>query len=72
MEGIDLQDFSLVIYNRWGETVWESRDISVGWDGTYGVNGRPVQDGTYTWFIRASDALNDDKYEYSGHVNVIR
>lgn len=72
MEGIDLQDFTLTVYNRWGETVWESHDISVPWDGTYGQNGRPVQDGTYTWFIRASDALNDDKYEHSGHVNIIR
>lgn len=72
MEGIDLQDFELVIYNRWGEIIWESHDISVEWDGTYGQNGRPVQDGTYTWLIRASDALNDNKYEYNGHVNVIR
>jgi gliding motility-associated-like protein len=72
MEGIDLQDFNLTVYNRWGEIVWESNDISVEWDGTYGQNGRPVQDGTYTWFIRASDALNDDKYEYNGHVNIIR
>ncbi|GAB5418196.1 MAG: hypothetical protein Crog4KO_28270 [Crocinitomicaceae bacterium] len=72
MEGIDLQDFNLTIYNRWGELVWESNDISVAWDGTYGQNGRPVQDGTYTWFIRASDALNDDKYEFNGHVNIIR
>ena len=72
MEGVDLQDFELVIYNRWGEIIWESHDISVEWDGTYGQNGRQVQDGTYTWLIRASDALNDNKYEYNGHVNVIR
>lgn len=72
MEGIDLQDFNLTIFNRWGQIVWESKDITVEWDGTYGQNGRPVQDGTYTWFIRASDALNDDKYEFNGHVNIIR
>lgn len=72
MEGIDLQDFNLTIYNRWGQLVWETNDISVGWDGTYGQNGRPVQDGAYTWFIRAADALNDSKYEYNGHVNIIR
>jgi len=70
MSGIDVFDFELVIYNRWGEIVWESRDVSVGWDGTYG--GKPVQDGTYSWFIRCSDLTNDDKYEFQGHVNVIR
>lgn len=70
MSGIDVYDFELVIYNRWGEIVWESYDISVGWDGTYG--GKPVQDGTYTWFIRCADLTNDNKYEFQGHVNVIR
>lgn len=70
MSGIDVYDFELVIYNRWGEVVWESRDVSVGWDGTYG--GRPVQDGTYTWFIKCADLTNDEKYEFQGHLNVIR
>ncbi len=70
MEGIDLQDFELLIYNRWGELVWESHDISVGWDGTYG--GKIVPTGTYTWVIRASDMQNDGKYTYNGHINLIK
>jgi len=70
MEGIDLQDFDLEIYNRWGELIWESHDISVGWDGTYG--GKIVPTGTYTWVIRASDMMNDAKYTYNGHINLIK
>lgn len=70
MSGIDVTDFELVIYNRWGEIVWESYDVSVGWDGTYA--GRPVQDGTYTWMIKCADLTNDNKYTFEGHVNVIR
>lgn len=70
MEGIDLYDFELLIYNRWGEMIWESHDISVPWDGTY--NGEFVQAGTYQWIIRASDMLNDAHYVYDGHVNVLK
>lgn len=70
MEGIDIHDFELLIFNRWGQLIWESHDITVPWDGTY--NGKIVPNDTYTWTIRASDMLNDGKYEYSGHVNVIR
>ena len=70
MSGIDVFDFELVLYNRWGEIVWESHDVSVGWDGTY--NGKPVQDGTYTWFVKCADLTNDNKYEFHGHVNVIQ
>jgi len=70
MEGIDVYDFELLIFNRWGEIIWESHDISVPWNGTY--NGKIVPSDTYTWILRASDMLNDGKYEYSGHINLLR
>ncbi len=70
IEGVDVYDFQLTIYNRWGQIVWENNDPEVGWDATY--NGTMVQDGTYTWFITTRDILNDNKYEFNGHVNVIR
>ena len=70
MEGIDIYDFDLLIFDRWGELIWESHDVTVPWDGT--VKGRPVPPGTYTWIIRASDMLNDGKYEYNGSVTILR
>jgi gliding motility-associated-like protein len=70
IDGIDQFDFQLLIFNRWGEIVWESKDSKVAWDGTYG--GNIVQDGTYTWTIRCKDATNDKKYNFEGHLNVIR
>lgn len=70
MGGIDLQSFELLIFNRWGEVIWESHDVSVGWDGTY--NGKPVQEGTYVWKIQAKEIINDGKVTYTGHLNLIR
>lgn len=70
ISGIDIFDFDLLIFNRWGEVIWESHDPSVGWDGTY--NGQIVQQGTYTWVMRVADASNDDRYTFNGHVTVIR
>lgn len=70
IDGIDQFDFQLLLYNRWGEIVWESKDSKVAWDGTYG--GNYVQEGTYTWTIRCKDAFNDKKYNFEGHLNVIR
>lgn len=70
MEGIDIYDFELLIYDRWGEVVWESHDIEVGWDGMYA--GKPLETGTYSWIVRTKDVLNDAKYTYSGHVNILR
>jgi gliding motility-associated-like protein len=70
IEGIDIYSFELLIFNRWGETIWESYDPNVKWDGTY--KGQPVQQGTYNWIIRAKDAINDGKYEFNGAINLIR
>jgi len=37
--------FKMEIYNRWGEKVFESNDISKGWDGNY--LGKPCMEGNY-------------------------
>ena len=68
--GIDVQNFTFLIYNRWGELIWESHDASVGWDGKYG--GIEVQDGTYIWTLQFKDKTVDKRYTYEGHVNLIR
>ncbi len=70
MEGIDVYDFELLIFNRWGEVMWESHDIEIGWDGTYG--GKVAPSDTYTWVIRTKDLMNDAKYTYEGHINLLR
>ncbi len=70
IEGIDIYDVELLIYNRWGEVVWESHDLSVGWDGTY--KGKVVPDGTYIWTLKAADPHSDDKFRFKGFVNIIR
>jgi gliding motility-associated-like protein len=51
--GMDLQDFKLVIYNRWGEKIFQSQDIDLGWDGTY--KGAPSPLGLYIWELEAAD-----------------
>lgn len=68
--GIDVYSFNIKIFNRWGNLIWESNDLNVGWDGTY--NGKVVQDGIYTWKVTVKDENSDDKKEFNGHVNVIK
>jgi len=70
--GFDPYNFSLKVFNRWGELIWESNDASAGWDGTYGSDGLKVQAGVYTWVIRYSNKETDDKKVVSGFVNVLR
>ncbi|MDX2360426.1 MAG: PKD domain-containing protein [Crocinitomicaceae bacterium] len=70
ISGVDIYDFELYIFNRWGEIIWESHDATIGWDGAY--HGEIVQSGTYQWVVRCTDILNDNKYEFNGHINLIK
>ena len=65
-----LSGYSMLVFNRWGELIFESLDPEYGWDGTY--NGILCQDGTYTWKISVTDGQRGEKYNYVGHINMIR
>lgn len=68
--GYDPFDFEMLIFNRWGQLIWESHDASVGWDGTY--NGEMVPSGSYVWKIEFKTELTDERKMYTGHLNVLR
>lgn len=68
--GFDPFDFELLIFNRWGELIFESHDATIGWDGTYG--SKIVAEGTYTWKIEFKTTQSDERRAISGHVNLIK
>ncbi len=70
--GIDIYDFNLLIFNRWGEVIWESNDPNIGWDGTYKFTGKLVQAGIYTWRIEFKTMMSDERKTTTGHLNVLR
>jgi gliding motility-associated-like protein len=70
---IDPMSYKLLIFNRWGELIFESQNKDYGWDGTYGQNGGfNCQDGTYTWKLYFKLSNEDSNRIYVGHVNLLR
>jgi PKD repeat protein len=43
-------DYKLQIFNRWGVLIYESSDLHKGWDG-YFANGRLANQGVYVWKV---------------------
>ena len=68
--GFDPNGYALLIYDRWGELLFESYDAEIGWDGSYG--GKLVQDGIYTWQITVKVDGSDFALEKVGHLSIIR
>ncbi|MBT1685150.1 PKD domain-containing protein [Dawidia soli] len=68
MEGVE--EFHMQIYDRWGNLIFESRDVNQGWDG-YDKNGRLLPAGVYVYKItlRLSDSQRTTQV---GDVTLIR
>jgi gliding motility-associated-like protein len=67
--GENILDFNVQIYTRWGEKIFESNDISKGWDGTY--NGVPLPIGTYVYMVHFTGESGGPELR-SGKVSLIR
>lgn len=64
-------NFLFRIYNRWGEIIFESQNIEIGWDGTHA--NTICQDGTYTWELQYLDLICEEGIVHIfGHVNLVR
>jgi gliding motility-associated-like protein len=53
------QAFDFIIYNRWGEKVFETTYMSAGWDGAYQNNDQPMDN--YVWIITYTDMEGNKK-----------
>lgn len=62
-------EFHAVIFNRWGQKLYEWDDPAGGWDGTY--NGKPVAQGVYFVLVRAKGA-DGRTYNIRRDVNLLR
>ncbi len=58
---------SVIIFNRWGNKVWETDDYQNNWDGT-AKNGKELPDGTYFYIITVGGS---DK-QFKGDINILR
>jgi gliding motility-associated-like protein len=68
--GISSENYTLYIYNRWGELLFESHNKDYGWDGTYG--NKLCMPDTYIWKIEYKESVGAKQRKYSvGHVNLL-
>ncbi|MBN2484706.1 MAG: PKD domain-containing protein [Bacteroidales bacterium] len=47
-----VDDYHLMIFNRWGELIFESFDQETGWDGYY--KGKPAKQDVYIWKVKGT------------------
>jgi gliding motility-associated-like protein len=65
----NLKNYRIQIFNRYGQQLYEAKDILKRWDGLF--NGNPVPVGTY-YYVITGITLNDDALKEGGYVTILR
>ena len=65
---IFVKNYSMKVYDRWGNKIWESTAKKRQWDGIY--NGKQVPDGVYAWLLNF-DGWDEESYQKTGTVLII-
>ncbi len=68
-QGIADEGYQLLIFNRWGEVVFESENQEFGWAGKM-KNDNFAPAGVYTWVIQYLD-FRGEKYKQQGTVTLL-
>ena len=64
-----IQNFSLLVINRWGEIVFESREQSQGWNGNFKDREQPIN--TYVYYVTGI-STNGDPVNLTGTTTLLR
>jgi gliding motility-associated-like protein len=66
---LEVEKFSIQIFNRWGQEVFTSSDRYFSWDGT-NKKGKIQDMGVYIWLITIQ--ANQRKSEWKGSITLVR
>ena len=70
--GSYVQDFEMLIFDRWGELIYKSNDIFEGWNGGFqNMSDKLMKQDTYIYKIKYKEFKGETK-QIIGHVNLIR
>lgn len=71
-QGEGILGFKMYVFDRWGNNIFTTDDINIGWDGSRNNKGAGIlQEDVYVWKIDLSNVLQQGK-TYSGTVTLLK
>ncbi|HXH19018.1 MAG TPA: gliding motility-associated C-terminal domain-containing protein [Chitinophagales bacterium] len=67
--GREISFIHFMVFNRWGEKLFETTDLSAGWDGTY--RGKSLQPGVYAYLAEVT-YLSGERDIFKGSITLVR
>jgi gliding motility-associated-like protein len=69
VQGKGIEEMTFIIYDRWGEKIFETNDLTNGWNGTY--KGKAMNEAVFVYYLKA--AFNDESIvEKKGNLTLVR
>ncbi|MEO8588813.1 MAG: gliding motility-associated C-terminal domain-containing protein, partial [Flavobacteriales bacterium] len=73
VQGVQGASYDLKIYDRWGDKVFNSNTMGLGWNGRRDNDDGEVPDGTYFVIVTYKEfCSNDPEVTHTGHVTLLR
>ena len=63
-------EFSFIVFDRWGEIVFETDNPLIGWDGTF--KGKELDPAVFVYFVEATFTENNETVNQKGNISLIR
>ena len=64
------QDYEFLIFDRWGERIFESHTVNEPWTGHFG--GTMAKEDVYVWKLTARDAITAKRIERTGTITLLK
>jgi len=64
-----IQDLEFAVYDRWGQLMFETKDITKGWDGTF--KGKKMDAAVFGYYVKGHCA-DGNVFEKKGNVTLLR
>lgn len=69
--GISPDNFEMLVFDRWGNKIFTSRDVNEGWNGAVNNRGPVVEEDVYVYRFNYKDVMGK-KHKAIGHVTIVK
>jgi gliding motility-associated-like protein len=69
VRGHSIKKIEFRIFNRWGEMVFETNDVNIGWDGTY--KGKLADSDVFDYYLNV-ECVGDEHNQIQGNITILR